>query len=90
MSDVTFTGERLHEGDERFALDIATPASCWDRLVPCGLRERPNASVATLLGAPTESLPSVADVADLAGPILSRALACPTMPYHLRRTSSPA
>jgi len=30
MSDVTFTGERLHEGDERFALDIARHRAAYE------------------------------------------------------------
>ena len=30
MNDVSFTGERLHEGDERFALDIARHRTAYE------------------------------------------------------------
>jgi lipoate-protein ligase B len=55
-----------------FAFDVCTPPDAWRLIVPCGLASRVSVSLAEVLGGP---VPAVAEVAELAGPRLARALA---------------
>jgi lipoate-protein ligase B len=55
-----------------FALDVSTPPAAWRAIVPCGLGSGITVSLAEALGG---RAPEVAEVAERAGPRLSRALA---------------
>jgi lipoate-protein ligase B len=55
-----------------FALNVSTPASMWQLLVPCGHPGGAMTSLAAILG---DGCPSVEQVARVAGPILSERLA---------------
>jgi len=55
-----------------FAFDVCTPPDAWRAIVPCGLGRGITVSLAEALGA---RAPEVAEVAELVGPKLSRALA---------------
>ncbi len=59
-----------HVAIHGFALNLATPATAWSAIVPCGLSSRP-VSVADLLG----TAPDPAEAAEIAGPIVARTLA---------------
>jgi lipoate-protein ligase B len=54
-----------------FAFDVDTPAEMWRLIVPCGLGAAPVVSLARLAGGP---VPSVAEVAALAGPRIAGVL----------------
>ena len=55
-----------------FALNVSTPESVWQLIVPCGLRAEQVTSLASRLG---RACPAVEQVARIAGPKLSRRLA---------------
>lgn len=60
-----------------FALDVATPAAAWSAIVPCGLS---GVQLTSLHAQGGGAGPSVAQVAQVAGPRVAAALSCSSSP----------